>query len=317
MRRPLAVLAALLTAAAPAAIPGPASAAPAAVTWTVQPASATAPDGRRWMEHTLDPGAQLTEHLAVRNLGDTTAVFALSAADGYLTGKGRFNMLPSGQKSVDGGTWIDVQDTVTVEPGRTAVVPFTITVPADAAPGDHPAGIAASIAGRQGTVQVESRVGFRVLLRAAGAITPALATSNVLVQHERSWNPLRPGTVQVSYTVANTGNVRLDVTASARTAGRSADTPIGELLPGGTRAVETRIDGVWPLGRLRTTVGLDSAAPHSLTVTTWAMPWPQLLLAAALIGLSLALRAINCHRRRRLESLLAQARLEGAKSVAS
>src|SRR4051812_37064437 len=99
----------------------PAAAAPASgsVTWTVQPAGKTGPDGRRWIEQTLDPGRTVTEHLAVRNFGDTPAVFALKAADGYLTGKGRFNMLPSDQKSVDGGTWISVQQSVSVGPRQT------------------------------------------------------------------------------------------------------------------------------------------------------------------------------------------------------
>src|SRR3954471_19708220 len=75
-----------------------------AVTWTVQPATEAGPDGRRWVERTLDPGQGVTEHMAVRNIGKASTVFALSAADGYLTDKGRFNMLPADQRSTDGGT---------------------------------------------------------------------------------------------------------------------------------------------------------------------------------------------------------------------
>ncbi|MFC7533836.1 hypothetical protein [Actinoplanes sp. GCM10030250] len=308
--------------AIPAAAPTSASvpvAAPASVTWTVQPAAAGGPDGRRWIEHTLDPGQVITEHLAVRNFGDTAAVFTLKAADGYLTDKGRFNMLPSDQRSTDGGTWITVQDTVEVGPRKTEVVPFTITVPDDALPGDHPAGIAASIAGTQGTVQVESRVGFRVLLRASGTLQPALTTTGVTVNYERSWNPLRPGAVLLSYTAANTGNVRLDLQAEAEVSdlfGASATTPVGELLPGGTRALTTRVDGVWGFGRVRTTIHFTPAdSMPRATVTTWVLPLPQLLPAAGLIALTLTLRALRRHRRRRLETLLAQARLEGARSV--
>ena len=62
-----------------------------------------------------------------------------------ITGKGRFNMLQSDRASVDGGTWIKVQNEVTVGANETKVVPFTITVPRDASPGDHPAGIAARV----------------------------------------------------------------------------------------------------------------------------------------------------------------------------
>jgi hypothetical protein len=321
MRAAVAVIAALAF-VVPAT---PAAAAPATVTWTVQPADAKGPDGRRWAEHTLDPGDRITDHLVVRNLGDATAVFALRAADGYLTDKGRFNMLPSSTRSADGGTWITVRDSVTVKAGQAVVVPFTVTVPADATPGDHPAGIAASIAGKQGTVQVESRVGFRVLLRATGTLQPALTASAAEARYEPNWNPLRPGTLHVVYTVANTGNVRAGVhgrvTASSLFTGTGTSGDLGELLPGGHRAVESPVDRVWALGRIRTTLTLTAtvpgvaAEPQVVTVTTWALPWPQLLAAVGsavlLAGLRLTLRA----RRLRLQRLLEQARLEGRRSA--
>ncbi|XVU21239.1 hypothetical protein ACQPZJ_28680 [Actinoplanes sp. CA-054009] len=293
----------------------PATAAPASgsVTWTVQPAGKNGPDGRRWIEQTLDPGATVTEHLAVRNLGDTSAVFALKAADGYLTDKGRFNMLPSDKKSVDGGTWISVRQSVTVGPQETKVVPFTITVPAKATPGDHPAGIAATIAGKQGTVQVESRVGFRVLLRASGEIRSEATTDQLQARYERSWNPFRPGAVSLSYTAANTGNVRLPVQGKAEVSTllgtRSTTTDLGELLPDGVTTASARVDGVWALGRVKTTVTLSNGTPA--TVTTWVIPWPQLLVLVAAAALVLLLRWNGRRRRNHLAHLLEQARQEG------
>ncbi|MFD0525904.1 COG1470 family protein [Paractinoplanes durhamensis] len=235
------------------------------VTWTVQPANASAVDGRRWIERILDPGQQVTEHLAVRNLGTTSAVFALSAADGYLTATGRFNMLSSDKKSTDGGTWIDVQNTITVAPNETRILPFTITVPAGATPGDHPAGIAASVLSSSGTVQIESRVGFRVMLRASGTAQASLAAQGVKARYERSWNPLRSGAIHVTYTVANIGNVRADARASVSVSElfgahrRDGGAAAGELLPGGNRAADGRIRGVWGLGPVRTTVLLTPA----------------------------------------------------------
>ncbi|MEU8239496.1 hypothetical protein AB0C07_14740 [Actinoplanes missouriensis] len=324
MRRVSALLIAALVvvpaapASAAAASAAPVSAAPASVTWTVQPATAEGPDGRRWVERTLDPGSVVTEHLAVRNFSDAPASFTLTAADGYLTGKGRFNMLPSDRKSVDGGTWITVRESVTVGAGKTAVVPFTITVPRDATPGDHPAGIAASVAGRQGTVQVESRVGFRVLMRASGEVRPALAVRGVSASYERSWNPFAPGELTVSYQAANTGNVRLDLADRVSTSelfglvSATGASVRGELLPGGESSATTRVGGVWGLGPVRTTVRLDAAATASTTVTTWVAPWPQLFLLVAAVLIVLAWRA----RSRRLTALLEEARREGARSAA-
>jgi hypothetical protein len=300
----LQVIAAVLLAATPLhADPG------ANVTWTVQPA-----DGSRWIERTLDPGQKVTEKMAVRNLGTVDAVFALSAADGYLTDKGRFNMLASDKKSVDGGTWIDVQPSVAVGAGQTRIVAFTITVPPAATPGDHPAGIAASVLSRSGTVQVESRVGFRVLLRASGTVRAALAAQRVTVHYDRSWNPLRSGTIHVTYTVANTGNVRADARASVAVAElfgahhRAGGTAAGELLPGGSRPADGRVHGVWGIGPVHAKILLSPADPAGpADVTVWVVPWPQLIAVALLVALVLVLRALS---RRRLERLIENARQE-------
>lgn len=309
------VIAALGVAAGPAA----AVAAPATLTWTVQPATAAGPDGRRWIERTLDPGQQITEYLAVKNFSDVGGTFALKAADGYLTDNGRFNMLPSDSPSKDGGTWIAVPATITVAAKATALVPFTITVPKDAAPGDHPAGIAATVLSRNGTVQVESRVGFRVLLRASGAVRTAVAADAVTVGYERSWNPLRAGRIRVAYTAANSGNVRVDarakVTVSGLFGGSSTETALGELLPGGSRVARAEVGGVWAFGRVRTTLALTPGTESPVTTTTWLVPWSQLLLLVAVVGLFLVLRWAGRRRRSRLHQLFEQARLEGRRSA--
>ncbi|MEO3926863.1 hypothetical protein ABGB07_23770 [Micromonosporaceae bacterium B7E4] len=298
------------------------------VTWTVQPADPRGPDGRRWIELTLDPGQVVTEHLAVRNFSSAAVVFALTSADGYLTDKGRFNMLPSGRASVAGGTWIDVQKAVTVGPNETKVVPFTITVPQDATPGDHPAGIAASVISTGGTVNVESRVGFRVMMRASGTVRATVAVKDLTARYTASWNPFRGGTIRVRYLLANDGNVRastasrLAVTELFGLVGQDATTDVEEMLPGGSRMVESRVAPVWALGQLRTTIavtpepfGGDQAGAEirqaRATVTTWALPWPQLALLLLLGVLVVGLRTSARRRRRRLARLLALAREEG------
>ncbi|WP_090943937.1 WxL protein peptidoglycan domain-containing protein [Nonomuraea jiangxiensis] len=330
--RPLAVLAAVLVTllvTVLVTVPVPAAGAVAepakpTLTWSVQPADQQGPDGRRRIELTLDPGQVVTEHLAVRNFSDGTAVFALKAADGYLTDKGRFNMLPSDRASADGGTWIQVQEQVTVGANETKVVPFTITVPRDATPGDHPAGIAATVTSTQGTVAVEGRVGFRVMMRATGTVRAAVAVDDLTATYEHSWNPFSAGTIRVTYTAKSAGNVA--VTGAARVtvaelfglAEHHARADVQEMFPGGSREVGARVEGVWALGPLRTSVDVtpatrDGAAarPVSATVTVWTLPWPQLALAAILAALVLAVRAIIRRRTKRLADLLARAREEG------
>lgn len=312
----------------------PAAAWASATTWSVQPANEKGPDGRRWIEFTADPGAVVTEHLAVRNFSGTPAMFAVKAADGYLTDTGRFNMLPSNQASVDGGTWIDVRDGVTVGPRQTVVIPFTITVPDDATPGDHPAGIAASVMSTDGTVDVESRVGFRVMMRVTGELDPRLTIADVGTGYRPIWNPFRGGEVTVSYDIANEGNVRLAGQGDVKVAGplgsasRSVAVPaVDEILAGGSRRVTTTVSGVWPLGRVTTDITVKPAAvgddtideplgPITVTVTTWAMPWPQLVLVAVVFLVVFGVRYLRRHRRRRLDQLLARARAEGRRESA-
>jgi Bacterial protein of unknown function (DUF916) len=326
--RLLAVLAAALVAVPIAPAGAAAQPATPALTWSVQPADQDGPDGRRWVELTLDPGQVVTEHLAVRNFSDHPAVFSLQAADGYFTDNGRFNMLTSNRESVDGGTWIAMQEQVSVGPNETAVVPFTITVPSDATPGDHPAGVAATVTSTGGTVAVEGRVGFRVMMRVSGTITAAIAIEDVTVTYQPSWNPFSAGTIRVRYTAVNDGNVAVTGTGAVAVSGpfglgrTDAPAEVEQTFPGQRREVDTRIAGVWPLGALRTSVevaptgedgGPAGAAidPGSATVTVWTLPWPQLALAAILGALVVALRTITRRRRRRLAQLLARARDEG------
>jgi hypothetical protein len=297
------------------------------LTWAVQPANQHGPDGRRWIEATLDPDQVVTEHLAVRNLSDRTIAFTLTAADGYLTDKGRFNMLASNRTSKDGGTWIAVPHTVTVKANETKVVPFTITVPADATPGDHPAGIAATVTSTTGTVTVESRVGFRVMMRTTGTTTAALTITHLTTTYQHSWNPFTAGTIRVRYTTTNTGNLAATGTGKTTVTGpftlskRNTQDTIEQLLPGSSHTVDTHIAGVWALGPLRTNVKTTPAIQgdptdttireNTATTQTWATPWAQLTLAITIGALALTLRTVTRRRRQQLAQLLARAREEG------
>lgn len=304
------------------------------ITWGVKPADANGPDGRTRVELVLDPGASASENLAVSNFSDVAVTFSIQAADGYINPKGRFNMLPSDRESTGAGTWIEVQDSVEVPPDETVVVPFTVAVPDNATPGDHVAGIAATVKstdeGEGGTsVGVESRVGFRVSTRVTGEVQPVLTVENVKASYAPSWNPFAAGDLTVSYDVANDGNVRLgaesDVATSAFFGLLSSDraaAQIPEVLPGGSQRSRVETANVWPLGPVRSTITVTPTTvdddqvdaplePVAVTVTTWAVPWPQLLLVAIVVVLVVGVRDDRRRRRQRLEAMLARARDEG------
>ena len=296
------------------------------VTWAVTPADANGGDGRSWVETELDPGEMVTDYLAVSNLGTSTTTFELSAADGYFTETGRFNMLQSGQTSVDAGTWITVANSIQVEPGATEIVPFTISVPDNATPGDHPAGVAASVSTTGTTsdgaqIGVDSRVGFRVITRVTGALAPALAIGDITGEYSPTWNPFTPGRIDLRYEATNSGNTQLsfDDTVSGITTNETT-TPRGDLFPGETRVVAVEPVTAWPLGPVSVEVAVAGAVPSddslavasvSRTIVVWAVPWSQLVLLGAIAAVIVLLVLARRRSSAKMDALLEQARAEG------
>lgn len=310
---------------------------PAPVRWSVTPADVNGPDGRRAVENTLDPGESVSDQFAVRNLSANAVEFSLDAGDGFYTRAGRFDMLTSDKESVDAGTWIDVPDTVTVPAGETVIVPFTIDVPEQAEPGDHAAGITASILSIQdaedGTsVGVQSRVGFRVSTRVTGELAPKADLRAVAGNYALSWNPIRPGVATVTFDVENLGNTALLATGTVVAGGQSVAFPDEgvspqQLLPGDTRTVTVVVDGVWPtlivpvtttLAATVVTMGGDESAlpPIARDATVVAMPWPQLILVAGLALVLWAILAGRLRSRRKIAAIVADAREQGRRDAA-
>lgn len=300
------------------------------VSWSVVPASVNGPDGRRAVDLEIGAGRRVTEHIAVTNHSARPVAFVLDANDGYLTDKGVFDMRSAEVTPVDGGSWITVPDTVTVDGGATAVVPVVVTAPDHATPGDHPAGVTASLDTASGQVRVRNRVGVRFDIRVTGDLTAELAVTDVQATYEQTWNPFAAGTVHLRYDVANHGNVRvapdIGVTSSTLFADTTWTDPgtarSREVLPGGTRRFDHRDTRAWPFGRITTTITVNpgphlaDAAPVTVTVTTWALPVGQVVLLVLVVSAVLAIRFRARARRRRFDRLLARARDEGRAEAA-
>lgn len=322
---------------APAAARSASDDAPA-VRWSVAPANAHGADGRRAVEHELDPGASVDEHFAVRNVSTEAVTFRLAAADGFYTRNGRFDILAADRESVDSGRWISLPESVTVPAGETAVVPFRLAVPETAEPGDHAAGITASVLSVQtaaggASVGVESRIGFRVLTRVAGEITPKAAVAAVTSDYRTSWNPLKPGELTVTFDVVNEGNTRLLARGFVEAGGAKADFPADgagpqELLPGDRRSVRVVVRDVWPLFFVPATATLQAASvtrdggttalPAVVdTTTALAVPWPHLMIVLGAMLLVLVAVWGRIRARRRLAVMLADARAAGRDEAAA
>jgi hypothetical protein len=287
----------------------------AAADWTVAPAANDFGAGRQNYQYTLNPGGQVEDGIVVVNHGATPLDLALHAADGVTTGAGKLDLVTKDATSKGIGAWVrpDRGD-VTVQPGESVEVPFAITLPDNAAPGDYVGGIVTSNA--------DQRVGITIRLRVGGALEPSLAVESVRVHYSGTANPIGKGDATVTYTIHNTGNAiltaRQTVSASgpfgrwAVRAGRLADTPA--LLPGDTWKVSAPLHDVTPALRLTATVTLvplltDAAgstaplAPSKASGHAWTVPWSLLLAVLAVCGLAVAGLALRPRRRARIETL--------------
>jgi hypothetical protein len=292
---------------------GPAAAADAS--WEVGPAAGDFGSGRPNYSYTLNPGGRLTDGLVVTNHGTTPLRLAVYAADGF-TNAGRLDLVAKNARSTRVGAWVRPGRTeVTVGPGVSVEVPFTVTLPGNAAPGDYMGGIVTSPA-QPG--ETNRRLGVRIRLRVGGAITPRLSVENLRVRYAGTPNPFGKGDATVSYTIRNTGNALLTARQSVSLsgpfgrwgvrAGGIPDSP--QLLPGDAWKVSVPVRGVAPTLRLTGTVTLvplltdaaGSVAPLATVESTthaWTTPWALLLflfVLCVLVAVGLA-----SWRRRRAE----------------
>ena len=309
--------------AAPAAAPV-VTAAEGGPSWSVSPADRTLPDGteesgRANFDYAVEPGAVIDDAFEIRNDGATPLELQVYAADAFTTREGSIDLLPAGEPSVDAGTWITVAvPQVTLQPGETTAVPFRITVPAGARPGDHPAGLISSAltASDSATVQVDRRLGSRVYLRVEGELAPSATVTGVSVDYSGSWNPLAVGALDVVYTLENTGDTRVTAVSSVAAggpfglAGVAASEQLAEVLPGSAIEVRQRLEGVaalvWLTGAVRVQpegVGLGggSLAPIDAPFSFAALPFVPLivLLVAAMVVFAIVLLVRTRHRRPR------------------
>ncbi|MGC4939617.1 WxL protein peptidoglycan domain-containing protein [Kribbella sp. DT2] len=251
MRSTRLLAAAVLAATSLSAVPASAADAP----WSVQPAdNAFGPDRQNYT-YTVAPGEKVDDGLSVVNRGTTALDLAVYAADGFTTDTGQLDLRHQTEKATTVGAWVRPGLThVKIQPGKSAAVPFTLTVPTDAAPGDHIGGIVTSVE-QAGS---EQRMGVRIQLRVGGELKPQLTVSEVQVHP-----PLVGGDATVTYTVHNTGNATVSARQTASLAG-----PFGQLRASATDVADS--PALLPGDKWNATVavkGVAAVLPLSADVT--------------------------------------------------
>ncbi|MCY0934681.1 hypothetical protein [Streptomyces sp. H34-S4] len=275
----------LLAAATVATVLTCGAAAPAAADepgWTAEPVAGSAPTAakagtRPYFYLAGTSGTVLEDRLALANTSDREHTITLRGADAYNTAAGAFavrSAKPAAGGGSEGpvtgaGVWISFGKgaTVKVPPRTRAVVPFTVTVPPGSPPGDHPAAVVATEAGRE--------VGVRVHLRVGGPALAALTVEDVSVRGKGA-------AASVTYCLVNRGNVALvpELAISAegtlgKVAGRSIRTLPVEVLPGQRVELTEPWPGAPVFDRvaLTLTVTAPGGARATASASAWFVPW--------------------------------------------
>lgn len=284
------------------------------VAWSVRTADNTNGAARANFSYSVDPGAVIEDAMVVVNTGTETLPLTVYAADAFTTASGEIDVLVDGTPSVDSGTWVAVAPTtVELAPGQQTEVAFTITVPGDARPGDHAAGIVTSLTTSASAqpLTVDRRLGTRINLRVAGELVPGAGVSNISTAYTPSWNPFEPGVLRISYALTNSGNTRVTGRETITAAGpvgllgsTFGPTQLSEVIPGSTIDVVREIPIIsfgWLSGSATVSpegvgLGAGSAAPVTMEFSIPAVPWS--LFALLLLALGLAVAAVMLIRRR-------------------
>jgi len=280
------------------------------VNWTVRTESNDFGSDRTNYGYTIDPGGTVTDGIVVANHGQEPVDLKVYAADGFTSEDGALSLVVAGEESRAVGAWITPgQESLTLGPGETASIPFTVSIPDNATPGDYAGGIVTSLTVPDAAtgVNVDRRLGIRVNLRVGGALAPALAVENLSVSWNGALNPFAGGDATVTYTLHNTGNAAISADPASTVGGvfglLAVDAPQAdaapELLPGESVTQTVVVPNVPPLFALLasttvTPVVTDAAgsrspiAEVSASAVGLAVPW-TLLVIVALIAVALVL----------------------------
>ena len=306
------------------------------VTWTVRTASNSFGADRSSFSYNVNPGGSLKDALVVANRGKKPVKLAVYASDGFTTSTGQLDLRGRAEKQSGVGAWVSSsRTTLTVAAGATVTVPFTVTLPSNATPGDHVGGIITSLTAPDAseTVNVERRLGIRITMRVGGDLSPALAIENPHLSYDG-------GRATLDYTLHNTGNATQSADQAAKVTGpfgwfasaAGAIPAAPELLPGETWNVSVPVRDVtaafWLTGKVTVTPKLTDASgsttslkPVTATARAWAVPWLfaaliVLLVAVIVLGVILARRA-RARRREREDARVRDAVAEALNAANS
>ena len=294
----------------------PAAATSSGQGWTLAPS----PDGtgRTAFHLTLGPGQSASDRILLANGTAAPLAFRIYAADAVnVAGSGAFALTLPDRPTVGVGKWTTPSVSSLTVPGmQLASIPFTVSVPADAPPGDYAGGVVAldtanqNVGNGQVHINVLNGVGVRIYVHVSGPLHPGLALGPVTVRADVPFLAGITGSsrARIRFRLVNTGNTTIDLTATVtvvdgwgRTVKRFAPRRVPTLLPGSQLSIAEPVWQPLPLAgtqHVQVRVAWAGATLHGQAAFL-VVPWALVLGAIVLVVVVLVAVVVLVVRKRR------------------
>jgi hypothetical protein len=206
----------------------------------IRPANTSPDDAAKgaYFTYTLEPGASIDDEAMVVNDSQENLALKLYAADGITAINGGTAFAAADEERTGLRSWITTTiSDLDMAQGDAVPVPFTIQVPADAAPGDHVAGWVVEGPPKTGgsgvAASVVERVGVAVVVHVPGPTEEHLSVGSLCLNQETGSNYFE-ASVENDGNVLTKANGNLLLTTKDGTEVFDRPVELGTVLPGDT-----------------------------------------------------------------------------------
>jgi len=286
---------------------------------------------RSTFSYKLDPGAKQSDSVVVQNLSNEEKTVVLYVANAFTTSGGLLGVKANEQAKTGPVEWLafttKLPNNTFKLKGLTAVtVPFVITVPPNAPPGDYAFGIAVApeainpdaVAG-QNTVQVLQAAASLVELRVSGPLIPIVRVGSLKITSEPKLIPgVIDGSSKVSFELVNIGNQRINTVIRIiernifnQVIHEEPAIQVGNVLPGSHLKLSRSWDNdPYIKGSITVEVTTGTASSATRSSNFWSVSWRTFVIPLLLVAAIFLLR----WRIRRRRELRDEAELAALKS---
>ncbi len=165
--------------------------------------------------YTLKGGDTKADEVLISNNTDIPQTIAFYPTDAAISNTGAFTCKQRVEARQDVGAWVSLsQNEVTLEPGTSTKVPFTVTAPQGVAPGEHDGCLAFEPKDDDGHVEGNVRIHTRSAVRIAVTVPGDLRRNVDITAFSASLSSA--GRWNYKLSVKNTGNVSADTKTTVR-----------------------------------------------------------------------------------------------------